>query len=277
MLRFVKTPGFKVLIIVLAALFIGSGFAVASRSGSSPVTSFTSIVFAPASRLAGGVSSVLARLPISFRSSSALEKQVKDLQAQVDSLKEQLVDYEQVVHQNEIYEEFLELKEEHSDYSFKEAAVIGKDAAGRNETLILNRGSASGIEVNDPVIYGKYLVGVVTAVTPAQCTVTTLLSPEINVSAYEVRTKELSFVTSTIEHAEKGQCCIPTLSARTAVTAGGMVCTSGVGGIYPRDLIIGTIDDIIDSTIDISAEAIITPGVDFGQLTDVFIITDFEK
>lgn len=277
MTRFIKSPGFKVLIMVLVALIAGSIFAVASRSGSSPITSFTSIVFAPASRAASAVSSVLGRLPISFKSSSELSEEIDELQAEVDSLKEQLVDYEEVVHQNEIYREFLELKEEHSDYTFTQAGIIGSDAAGLRETLILNRGSASDIEVNDPVIYGRYLVGVVESVTPTQCTVKTLLNPEINVSAYEIRTGELSFVTSTVEYASKGQCCIPSLSQMTAVTAGGTVCTSGVGGIFPRDLIIGTIYDIIDSTVDISAEAIITPGVDYSQLTDVFIITDFDK
>ena len=277
MIRFFKGPGFKVLIIVLAALIAGSVFAVVTESGSSPLTSVTSVIFAPASRAAAKVSTVLGRIPFSFRSSSVLKEEVDDLQKQVDDLKEQLVDYEQVIHQNEIYEDFLGIKEENPDYVFAEASIIGRDAAGRMETLTLNRGSSAGIEVNDPVIYGRYLVGVVTSVTPTQCSVDTLLNPEINVSAYEIRTNELGYVTSTIERANNGRCSMPGLSARTAVTAGGMVCTSGVGGIYPRDLIIGTIEDIIDSTVDVSAEAVIVPGVDYSQLTDVFIITDFDR
>ncbi|MBQ5626506.1 MAG: hypothetical protein IIU97_00200, partial [Bacteroidaceae bacterium] len=57
--------------------------------------------------------------------------------------------------------------------------------------------------------------------------------------------------------------------------AGGIVCTSGVGGIFPRDLIVGTILDIVDGTVDISASAIIEPGVDFSKITDVFVITSF--
>ena len=59
-------------------------------------------------------------------------------------------------------------------------------------------------------------------------------------------------------------------------TAGGIVCTSGVGGIFPRDLIIGTIVDVVDGTVDISASAVIEPGIDISKLTDVFIITSFD-
>lgn len=277
MSRFLKGPGFKIFAVVIAALIAGSIISAAFRSGSSPLTAITSTIFAPATRLAGALSSGLSNLPISFKSSSSLKEQIDTLQDEVDSLKEQLVDYEQVIHKNEFYKEFLNLKEEHTDYVFAEAAIIGRDSSDRFSTFTLNRGSTSDIEINDPVIYGKYLVGVVTSLTPTQCTVSTILNPNVNVSAYEVRTRELGYVTSTVALSEEGMCHMPGLAAQTAITAGGMVCTSGVGGIYPRDLIIGTVTDIIDTTLDISACAIIKPGVDFSQITDVFIITDFNN
>ena len=143
-------------------------------------------------------------------------------------------------------------------------------------SFTLNKGSAHGINVNNPVIYGKYLVGVVASVTPTQCTVNTILNPKVNVSAYEVRTRDLGYVTSTVALAQEGHCHMPGLASSTAVTAGGIICTSGVGGIFPRDLIIGNIVDVVDGTVDISASAIIEPGIDFSEITDVFIITSFD-
>lgn len=276
MIRFLKSTAFKIFAAIVAALLAGSIFAVASRSGSSPLTKVTSVVFGPASRLASYISSEISKLPISFRSSSTLSKEIDSIEEQVDTLREQLVDYEQAKYKNEFYREFLGLKEEHSDYIFAEAAVIGRDASDRFATVTLNKGSANDIKVNDPVIYGKYLVGVVASVTPTQCTVNTILNPSVNVSAYEVRTRDLGFVTSTAELAQQGRCHMPGLASSTSVTAGGIVCTSGVGGIFPRDLIIGTIVDVADGTVDISAEAIIEPGIDITTLTDVFIITSFD-
>ena len=63
----------------------------------------------------------------------------------------------------------------------------------------------------------------------------------------------------------------------TAMSTGGIVCTSGTGGIYPKDLLIGEITEITDATENISAYAVIKPYVDFENIIDVFIITDFSK
>lgn len=276
MIRFLKSSAFKIFAVIAAALLAGSVFAVASRSGSSPLTSAISVVFGPLSRLSSYVAAEFADIPVSFKSSSELLKENEELQKKIDNLTDQLVDYEQLRHKNEFYQQFLEIKEEHSDYVFAEAAIIGRDAADNLGSFTLNKGSAHDIRVNDPVIYGKYLVGVVSSVTPTQCTVNTILNPKVNVSAYEVRTRDLGYVTSTVALGQEGHCHMPGLASSTAVTAGGIVCTSGVGGIFPRDLIIGNIIDVVDGTVDISASAIIEPGVDFGEITDVFIITSFD-
>lgn len=276
MIRFFKSTAFKIFAVVAAALIAGSLFAVASRGGSSPLNTVTSFVFGPVSRLSTYVASQFKDLPISFRSSSALAAEIEELEDEIDSLMKQLVDYEQTKHMNEVYKAHLELKDEHSDFEFAEAAVIGRDAENQNGSFILNKGTMNGISVNDPVIYGEYLVGVVSSVTATRCTVNTIINPEVNVSAYEVRTRDMGYVTTTVELAQQGLCHMPGLSSSTAVTAGGVVCTSGVGGIYPRDLIIGTISDVVDGTVDISASAVIQPGADFSGLTDVFIITAFD-
>ncbi|MBR4728076.1 MAG: rod shape-determining protein MreC [Clostridia bacterium] len=270
-----KSTAFKIFAVIAAALLAGSAFALVSRSGSSPVTSVTGVIFSPLSRLATRTASALSNLPISFRSSSVLAAEVDALQAEVDRLNGQLVDYEEAKHKNEFYQEFLALKEAHNDYTFVEAAVIGRDAAGYFGSFTLNKGSLQDVAVNDPVIYGQYLVGVVASVTPTQCTVHTILNPHVNVSAYEVRTRDLGYVTSTTALAQEGQCHMPGLAAETSISVGGIVCTSGVGGIYPRDLIIGTIVDVVDGTADISASAIINPGARLDKLTDVCVITSF--
>lgn len=276
MFRFLKSTAFKIFAVIAAALLVGSVFAVVSRSGSSPLTSVTSFVFSPVSKLSSRVAAEFSKIPISFKSSTALAKEVESLQKQIDNLTEQLVELEQLRNKNALYREFLEIKEAHSDYIFAEAAIVGRDAADNLGTFTLNKGSSSDISVNDPVIYGKYLVGVVASVTPTQCTVNTILNPKVNVSAYEVRTRDLGFVTSTVLLAKDGHCHMPGLSSSTAVTAGGIVCTSGVGGIFPRDLIIGNIVDVVDGTVDISASAIIEPGIELSEITDVFVITSFD-
>ena len=66
------------------------------------------------------------------------------------------------------------------------------------------------------------------------------------------------------------------LSQETAVAAGGIVCTSGLGGIFPRDLIVGTITEIQNESSDVSLYGVIEPSVNVRSLNDVFIITAFD-
>ena len=243
-MKFYKSRTFKIFVGVLVVLIIGVAAAAAMHSGSSPANSVISTVFSPLQRASSFLAQKFSAFSINFKSSATLSKQVDELNKEIEDLQSQLVDYEQMKSQNALYKEF--------------------------------RGSNDGIAVNDPVIYGKYLVGVVTSVTLTQCTIKTILNPSVNTSAYEIRTRDLGFVTTTAAYAKNGLCTMPGLSSSTAVSPGGIVCTSGVGGIYPRDLIIGTVTKVEDSDTDISATAIIKPGADIASITDVFIITEFE-
>ena len=90
-----------------------------------------------------------------------------------------------------------------------------------------------------------------------------------------MRSREEGYVSGNPSLALEGQCRLSGLQRDTAVSAGGIVCTSGVGGIYPRDLIIGTVNEVVDETVDISAYAVLEPGIDFGELTDAFVLIDF--
>jgi rod shape-determining protein MreC len=65
------------------------------------------------------------------------------------------------------------------------------------------------------------------------------------------------------------------LDGNTVVTSGGIVCTSGIGGIYPRGLIIGTVTNVEADEANVSSNAIVKPDIDITTLQDVFIITDF--
>lgn len=232
-MKFYKSITFKIFVGVLVVLIIGVAAAAAMHSGSSPANSVISTVFSPLQRASSFLAQKFSAFSINFKSSATLSKQVDELNKEIEDLQSQLVDYEQMKSQNALYKEFLELKESHKDYKFCEASVVGRDAANPLSAFVLNRGSNDGIAVNDPVIYGKYLVGVVTSVTLTQCTIKTILNPSVNTSAYEIRTRDLGFVTTTAAYAKGGLCTMPGLSSSTAVSPGGIVCTSGVGGIYP--------------------------------------------
>lgn len=275
MRRFFKSTSFKIFIVIIAALLVGTTLAAVLHGNSSPSTSVTSTVFGPVQRFSSFIAKGLSNFSLNFRSSAALSKEVEKLENKILDLQSQLIDYEQAKQKLVLYEEFLELKQENPDFKFAEAAVIGRDAADVFSSFVLNKGTIQGVKVNCPVIYGKYLVGVVASVTPTQCTVNTILNPGVNISAYEIRTKDTGFITTDYELATQGMCKMPGLESTTAISLGGLICTSGVGGIYPRGLIIGTVTKLQSSETDISVYALVEPSAPFEDIKDVFIITSF--
>ena len=276
MRSFFKSTRFKGFLGFFGVLLLSIVIAAATESGSSPASTLLGTVFSPLQSVSSAIADSVKDFSVYFRSSAQYQQRVKELENQLGEAQKNLVGYEQAKQQIALYEEFLELKEENEDFQFASASVIGSDSSDAFGSFTLNKGELDGVKVNNPVIYGKYLVGVVVKTAPTYCVVNTILNPEVNVSAYEVRTREAGYSTTTVDLAKQGKCCLSGLVRTTAIAPGGIVCTSGVGGIYPADLIVGTVEEVKNDTTNISSYAVINTQVDFAQLRDVFIITYFK-
>ncbi len=275
MRSFFKSSRFKGFVGVFVILLLGIVFAAATENSASPASTVFGTVFSPLQRVSAAIADSVEDFSVYFRSAASYAERVKELEEQLAQSQSQMVDYEKTKQQLALYAEFLELKEEHEDFKFASASVIGMDGTDACGSFTLNKGELDGVRVNNPVIYGKYLVGVVVKTAPTYCVVNTILNPVVSVSAYEVRTREASYVDTTYELAKNGQCRLAGLVRSTSVAPGGIVCTSGNGGKYPADLIIGVVGEVKDDTTNISAYAVVNTQVDFSQLRDVFVITDF--
>ena len=198
------------------------------------------------------------------------------MQQKIAEYENKIVDYNAMEQKVASYEKMLGVKEKNKDFVLQRADVIGTDSADMFSSLIIDKGSNDDIAVNDPVISGNYLVGIVSKVHPSYCVVETLLSPDLNISALESKTRETAYVTTTVELSGKGVCMLSGLERTTAVTPGGIIITSGIGGTYPKGIIIGTVSEVNESKYDLSNFAVIEPGVDVREIEDLFVITDFE-
>ncbi len=274
--RFFKSKSFKTFVIIIVALFIGSAAAGLIHWNSSPFSAVVSTVTYPLQKISASLSNSIDRYCDSFRSSSTLQEENEELRQKLADYQYELADYENTKRTLKIYEEFLGVKEENPDFVFENASVLSRDNVDAFGSFILDKGSVSGIEVNDPVIFGKNLVGIVTHVNPTNCTVKTLANPEISVAVYEARSNEVGYLTGFEDGIDKTIYCLPGLSKDSNIASGGVVYTTGIGGIYPKDLIAGTVKEIRKSKSDISYYAVIESNVDFSELTEVFVITDFE-
>lgn len=270
-----KSRPFKLVAAIVGFLLLGALIAAANGHGESAQSAVVGTVFAPCNYVAQKIANGVDSLAGNVKGDAQYEKEISDLQNQVGELQSELVDYENLKKQNELYKEFLDLKEENKDFKFAEASVIARDSADIYKSFTISKGSANGIKKGDAVLYGKYLVGVIDKVYPTYSVVQTILDANFNVSAYELISGEISYVTGTPALAAENKCKMANLDSSTAITYEAIICTASVGGNMPKGLIIGTVDEIADESTDISSYAVIKPGVDADNINTCFVLTDF--
>ena len=270
-----KSNRFKLIAAIMALLLVGALIAAANGHGETAQSGVIGTIFAPCHFVAQKISNTMDKISDNASGNAEYEKKIASLEEEIGDLRYQLADYENLKTQNELYKDFLELKEENKDYKFAQASVIGRDSADIYKSFTISKGLVSGVKKGDAVLYGKYIVGVIDKAYPDYSVVKTVLDADFNVSAYEILSNEISYVTGNASLAKNGKCKMANLSASTDISYGSIVCTAGISTQIPKGLIIGTVDEIADEATDISAYAVISPGVDIEDITTCFVLTDF--
>ena len=204
---------------------------------------------------------------------------VKNLQAENDELKKKNSELEQslreleiIKSENETLKEYVNLKDKYLEYKTLPAYIINKNINNYEKTLVINVGSKNGIKPNMTVIADKGLVGYVISTTDNTSKVQTIIDSSTSVSSIISTSKEAIIVTGTLEgNSILKASYIPT---EATLLENDSVETSGLGGIYPKGIHIGTIKQIVNTKNNIDRYAYIETAVDFSKLQTVLVITN---
>lgn len=270
-----KSSRFKIIAAVIALLLVGMLLCAANGHGETAQSSIVGTIFTPAHWAASKLSEGIDKIAGNAAGNAQYEQKIDELQQELGELQNQLADYENLKSQNELYKEALELKEDNPDFTYLEAAVIGRDSASPYCTFTVNKGTVNDVRDGDAVLYGKYLVGVIKKAYPTYSVVSSVIDLDFSVSAYDINTKELSYVTGDAELAADGMCKFENLDASTKISYGSIIATAGISSTMPKGIIIGTVRDINDEITDISTYAVIEPGTDIEKLDECLILTGF--
>jgi len=149
------------------------------------------------------------------------------------------------------------------------AQVIAKDTTNWFKTIMINKGSEAGLQRGLPVIAPEGLVGRVVEVMPGSAKVQLLTDPVSSVGALLKEQRVTGLVTG-----DRGQTAIVKyLPLLAEVRVGDVVLTSGMGGAFPKGILIGTVTATHRKSGALFQEASVQPSVDFGRLEEVLVIT----
>jgi rod shape-determining protein MreC len=195
----------------------------------------------------------------------------EQLEAEVSRLQAQIIELQQENSELEVLSALLDFARSHSENEYITAAVIGRDISPFLHYVIINRGSDDGLRRGMPVVSSQGLVGRVAAVTADGARVQLITDPD---TAINVRIQP-SGAEGLLEGSITGDITIGAIPQGANINNGDLVLTSGLGGNYPPDMLIGQISGVRQRPVELFQTASVEPVVDFSQLEIVLVIVNF--
>lgn len=221
-----------------------------------------------------------------FRGFSAYFTEYDRLEAENEALREQLRDYEEALAENEVLREenywlrgYLSLKNEHIDYTFLDATIVGREAGSYATVITLNRGTVHGVEEGMPVITENGVFGYVKEVSYMSCKVVSIVETATAVGAFVERSGVTGLVEGDYSLREDGLVIMRDLPQHADIVEGDLVHTGGTGSVYPRGLLVGTVVSLTPDPYSRTLTAVIKPAEDLlavDELSHLMIVTGYE-
>jgi rod shape-determining protein MreC len=206
------------------------------------------------------------------RDLASLRQRNAELEGEVAELQAQVIQLQQEVGQTQVLAALVDFIRVRPENEYAAAAVIGRDPSPFLHYVIINRGSNEGILRGMPVVTNQGLIGRVDAVIADAARVQLITDPasSVNVRLQNAET-EASLVGSVT-----GDLTLELIRQDIDVQPGDLVLTSGLGGGYPPDLIVGQVVNVRSRDFDLFQQATVQPVVDFNRLEIVLVIVNFK-
>ena len=273
---FFDTWKFKILVGI--AVFLAAIMAYAGANGrlTAAPQEILSVAVAPFQRAAAAVSNGVSSLWEKYTNIDAILEENEKLTTENAELRGQMVDYDKLKAENEAYKALTNIQEQHPEMSYVSSFVIGRDPLDSFYGFTLDQGSLDGVEANDAITSDEgYLLGVVTEVDLTSCKVMTILHPSFNAAGVVSRTRDNGIITGSADYAVEGLCILSNLSRSTLTKANDQVITTGLGGVFPPDVLVGVVQELVPEASGKSTIAVLKPGADPRTVKHVFIITNY--
>ena len=203
----------------------------------------------------------------------SLESENADLESQVAELTEQNTRYQQQLQELQELQELLDMKEQYPDYDTIGAHIIGKNSDNWYRTILVDRGSDDGVQVNMNVIADGGLVGIVTSVSKTTATISTIINDNRNVGAMALTSQDPCIVTGDLSLYEEGKLQLSKIDKDDDIENDYKIVTSNTSDLYLPGILIGYAADLEVDANNLTKSGHLIPVVDFTHLDSVLIIT----
>lgn len=205
------------------------------------------------------------------RGVTELQAENRALQEEVALLRTEIIQLEQDLREAEILYSLLGFARGRPTETYIAASVIGKDPSPFLQYVLIDRGSDDGVTFGMPVVTEKGLVGRIDAVTASAARVQLITDPASMVNAYIVEADTDGVVRGSVT----SDLTVEMISQDVTLEFGQTIQTSGLGGRYPSEIMIGQILNVDRLENELFQSASIQPAEDFTALQAVLVVANF--
>ncbi len=201
----------------------------------------------------------------------------RQLQAENDALKAKAASSAELESENIRLRNLLNYKQTHQEFDLLSATIIARDSTTWSNHIIINRGTDDGVQKNMTVITPDGLVGSVRNAYGSYSEVELITDPRSAVSAIVQRadSRIAGVVKGTTDF--DSSINMNNIPQNANIVEGDLIITSGLGGIYPKGIPIGTVLSLKNDSGGLLQYAVLYPCVDFQRLEEVFVITNYRN
>ena len=270
-----KRKMLKIVLVITVILFIFMGVSFATMNSSSEAgvgNNVINVILSPFQKFFSGIGSGIEDFFSYNHDVKTYKEENLALKEKVDELERQVRDLSSLEEENDRLRSILGLKESDMDERMVVCEVSAKDPGNWFYVFTIDKGTDHGIKKNDAVMTNQGLVGRVTEVGTNWAKVTSIIDSDSSVGAVISRTQEIALIDGDMTLAEQGKCRLDYIKSDISIVAGDTIETSGLGGIYPKGILIGTVSEIKNDSSGYARYAIVDTAVDFEKIREVIVI-----
>lgn len=207
------------------------------------------------------------------RDMAQAEQQIQTLEARIADLERENAQLREQQQEYQLYVELFNRASDTPQFERVTANVIGRDTSPVFRSVIIDKGTNDGIAPGMPVEGTRGLVGQVFRASPRAAQVLLITD---NVSSIPSRLSASRATGMVFGNGSDSSLVMDWINLEAQVEVGELVFTSGGGGQFPQDLVIGEVVSVERTDADILQRAILQPAEQLDDLEMVFIITNFE-
>lgn len=266
-----------VTIVVLSVAFLGI-IIFSLKSNSSVISSGVGSVISPLQKIIYNANDKLKESFDFFINFSKVKQENEELVAKNAELENKLVEYNRMKDENTTLREMFDYSQANQNYNYLGCNIVGYSGGNISNGYVIDKGTNYGVKKDMIVITPQGLVGKVTKSESSYSIVQTILNENIAVASMVESTRETTgILQGATDNKNKNLTVLSNIPIDSEIKEGDVILTSGLGGMYPKEIRIGEVISVEVDTVGIMKKAVVKPYVDFNKLEGLFVVVPKEE